>query len=112
MSHCLRVTRMLTVAAEYAVVLPVCAHQHLDTDNADNDSNFFAEKVFDKQMYEMAEQIHPYEDYAAGKLVKDRSQTTQPVVTLQTIRRGRSSRADKFLDLLVRSLASCNPTQC
>ncbi|KAK4545923.1 hypothetical protein LTR36_002487 [Oleoguttula mirabilis] len=62
--------------------------------------NFFAEKAFDEQMYEMSDRIHSYKDYAAGKLVKERSEANAPSTAMRILRRGRSKRVDMFLDWL------------
>ncbi|KAK5113843.1 hypothetical protein LTR62_003227 [Meristemomyces frigidus] len=60
----------------------------------------FAEHAFDTQIYDMAQNIHSYTDYAAGKLVKHTQQATKPHTFLRTLRRGRSRRVDKFLNWL------------
>ena len=62
--------------------------------------NFFAEKAFDQQVYDMDDKIHPYEAYAAGQLAKDRSGAKGPATVMQVLRRGRSRRVDVFLDWL------------
>ncbi|KAK5119758.1 hypothetical protein LTR85_007334 [Meristemomyces frigidus] len=62
--------------------------------------NFFAEKAFDEQIYEMSDRIQPYKDYAGGKLVKDRSEANPPSTAMRILRRGRSRRVDMFLDWL------------
>ncbi|KAK5131638.1 hypothetical protein LTR08_000765 [Meristemomyces frigidus] len=61
---------------------------------------FFAEKAFDKQVYEMNDRIHPYEDYAAGKLTKNINGANSPSTAMRILRRGRSKRVDTFLDWL------------
>ena len=68
-------------------------------------SNFFAEKVFDEQLYDMSDKIHSYKDYAAGKLGKDHRKAAAPATVMRVLRRGRSRRVDMFLDWLV-SIAS------
>lgn len=60
--------------------------------------SFFAEKAFDEQLYEMSSRVPSYQDYADGKLPK-RSGVKQTM--MQVLRRGRSKRADLFLDWLV-----------
>ena len=64
-------------------------------------SNFFVETAFDEQVYEMNDHIHPYDDYAAGKLTKDRHGAKSPSTAMRVLRRGRSKRVDMFLDWLV-----------
>ncbi|KAK4554686.1 hypothetical protein LTR86_008188 [Recurvomyces mirabilis] len=60
----------------------------------------FAEKTFDTQVYDMAQDVHSYKDYAAGKLARKASQANPPHTVMRILRRGRSRRADKFLDWL------------
>lgn len=62
-------------------------------------SSFFADKAFSEQFYEMSSSIPSYRDYANGKLTNPRMGTKQ--TTMQVLRRGRSQRADMFLDWLV-----------
>ncbi len=71
---------------------------------ADRNSAFFAEKVFDRQVYRVADQIPPYEEYAVGRLASNRGTTSELATTMRVIRRGRSKRADTFLDWLVSGL--------
>lgn len=59
------------------------------------------DNAFDEQIYEMSDTIHPYKDYAAGKLAKDRSEANAPSTAMRILRRGRSKRVDMFLDWLV-----------
>lgn len=66
--------------------------------------SFFAEKAFSKQLYEMSSRVPSYRDYADGKLPEP-SGVLQ--TTMEVLRRGRSQRADMFLDWLVRSLGTC-----
>ncbi|KAK4902435.1 hypothetical protein LTR49_027045 [Elasticomyces elasticus] len=61
---------------------------------------FFSEKVFERQLYEMADHIHSYEDYAAGNLVKHKHEAAEPAITMCILKRGRGKRADLFLDWL------------
>ncbi|KAK0355576.1 hypothetical protein LTR91_009914 [Friedmanniomyces endolithicus] len=61
---------------------------------------FFAKKVFDSQVYKVANQITPYEQYAIGKLASYRGIASELATTMQVLRRGRSKRADAFLDWL------------
>ncbi|KAK0338258.1 hypothetical protein LTR59_002932 [Friedmanniomyces endolithicus] len=61
---------------------------------------FFAEKVFDRQVYRVADQVPPYEEYAVGRLASNRGTTSELATTMRVIRRGRSKRADTFLDWL------------
>ncbi|KAK4891724.1 hypothetical protein LTR27_009732 [Elasticomyces elasticus] len=68
---------------------------------------FFSEKVFERQLYEMADHIHSYEDYAAGNLTKHKHEAAEPAITMCILKRGRGKRADLFLDWLVLVLASC-----
>ncbi|KAK4978192.1 hypothetical protein LTR42_002570 [Elasticomyces elasticus] len=68
---------------------------------------FFSEKVFERQLYEMADHIHSYEDYAAGKLAKHKHEAAEPAITMCILKRGCGKRADLFLDWLVRIYASC-----
>ncbi len=60
--------------------------------------------MFDSQVYKVANQITPYEQYAIGKLASYRGIASELATTMQVLRRGRSKRADAFLDWLVRSL--------
>lgn len=50
----------------------------------------------------MSSRVPSYRDYANGKLPPKRSGVAQTV--MQVLRRGRSQRADMFLDWLVSSL--------
>ncbi|KAK5677100.1 hypothetical protein LTS10_010289 [Elasticomyces elasticus] len=61
---------------------------------------FFSEKVFERQLYEMADHIHTYEDYTAGKLAKHKHEAAEPAITMCILKRGRGKRADLFLDWL------------
>ncbi|KAK0946654.1 hypothetical protein LTR29_001823 [Friedmanniomyces endolithicus] len=61
---------------------------------------FFAEKVFDSQIYRADNLISPYEEYAIGKLASDHGTASGLATTMQVLRRGRSKRADTFLDWL------------
>ncbi|KAK1822511.1 hypothetical protein LTR12_003074 [Friedmanniomyces endolithicus] len=61
---------------------------------------FFAERVFDSQVYRVANQITPYEEYAIGRLASKRGTTSELATTMRVMRRGRSKRADTFLDWL------------
>lgn len=49
----------------------------------------------------MSETILPYENYAAGKLVRERDKANAPSTVMRVLRRGRSKRVDVFLDWLV-----------
>lgn len=69
--------------------------------NADSHRNFFVDGAFDAQTYDMSDSIHPYKDYAAGKLVKNPSEANAPSTVMRILRRGRSKRVDTFLDWLV-----------
>jgi len=71
---------------------------------ADRGSNLFAEKTFDTQIYDMAQNLHLYKDYAAGKLTRKASEANPPHTVMRILRRGRSRRADKFLDWLVSTM--------
>ena len=61
---------------------------------------FFPDKAFEERFYEMSEKLPSYADYAAGKLTKDELEATSPKTKMQILRRGRSRRADMFLDWL------------
>ena len=61
---------------------------------------FFAEKAFDEQIYDLSDKIHPYEDYAAGRLGKSHFTARTPKTIMRILRRNRSKRADMFLDWL------------
>lgn len=65
------------------------------------DRNFFGDKGFELQIYDMAEKIHSYEDYATGKLTKNELTAVSPKTKMQMLRRNRSKRVDVFLDWLV-----------
>lgn len=79
---------------------------------ADLRRNFFDEKAFDEQCYDMSDRVRSYEEFAAGQLCKTRSDAQEPMTVVQVLRRGRSRRADVFLDWLVRrqTLISCRVT--
>ena len=68
---------------------------------ADYFSNFLPDKAFDVQVYEMSDRIHPYDKYAAGMLTKNPEEVGAPSTAMKVLRRGRSKRADMFLDWLV-----------
>ena len=69
--------------------------------HADGHSNFFAEKAFDQQVYGMSERIHPYEDYATGRLPHRKESASETSTVMKVLRRNRSKRVDVFLDWLV-----------
>ncbi|KAF2770537.1 hypothetical protein EJ03DRAFT_335497 [Teratosphaeria nubilosa] len=62
--------------------------------------DFFDEAVFDEQVYEMSDKLHPYEDCAAAKLTKDISSARKLSTKMKVLRRGRSRRVEVFLDWL------------
>lgn len=66
---------------------------------------FFREGVFQRHWYDAAEKIHPYADYAAGKLADSAKVATEPNTAIEVLRRGRSKRVDMLLDWLVGGLA-------
>ena len=63
--------------------------------------SLFADKAFDKDVYQMREQTLLYDDYAAGNVPKINDPGV-PKTTMQVLRRNRSKRVDMFLDWLVR----------
>ena len=66
--------------------------------------NFFAEKTFDRQIYDLSDRVHSYRDYAAGKLKTSHETRAKHKTAMQVLQRNRSRRVDLFLDWLVRGV--------
>ncbi|OQO13343.1 hypothetical protein B0A48_01571 [Cryoendolithus antarcticus] len=60
----------------------------------------FPSKAFDNRYYEMRDDVLPYEDFANANMPDDGKEAAKPHTKLPVLRRGRSRRADKFLDWL------------
>ncbi|OQO11242.1 hypothetical protein B0A48_05498 [Cryoendolithus antarcticus] len=60
----------------------------------------FPSKAFDDRYYEMRDDVLPYEDFASANMPDDGKKAARPHTKLPVLRRGRSRRADKFLDWL------------
>ena len=63
--------------------------------------SLFPEKAFVEQRYALSDTITPYVDYAAARMPSVNDDTETPHTNLPTLLRGRSRRADVFLDWLV-----------
>nr|OQO24264.1 hypothetical protein B0A51_10124 [Rachicladosporium sp. CCFEE 5018] len=65
--------------------------------------DLFPSKAFDNRYYEMRDDVLPYEDFASANMPEDGKKAAKPHTKLPVLRRGRSRRADKFLDWLENS---------
>ena len=65
---------------------------------------FFRDGVFEHQYYTFsADRIHPYADYAGGKIKDVGAHANGPKTRMPVLRRGRSKRVNEFLDWIVRT---------
>lgn len=62
---------------------------------------FFPEKAYEERCYEMRDTILPYEDFAAARMPSKRTDPSAFSTRVPILLRGRSKRADLFLDWLV-----------
>ena len=67
----------------------------------DDCSEFFPDYAYETQQYQLSEQVHSYEDFAAGRIVNDPEVASSETAPLNVLRRNRSSRVDKLLSWLV-----------
>jgi len=63
----------------------------------------FPVKAFDERVYEMRDEVLPYDDFASARMPTTRDKATTPNTTLRVLRRDRSRRVNTFLDWLVSS---------
>jgi hypothetical protein len=61
----------------------------------------FPEKAYDEKVYEMRDNILPYNDFAEGKMPDTTTGASAPYTVVRVLQRDRSRRVNTFLDWLV-----------